>query len=50
METELILYKVLNIPANSSQEEIRKSYKKLAFDFHPDKNSSNEAKENFQKL
>jgi len=31
-------YKILNVDKNCSEEEIRKSYKKLALQFHPDKN------------
>ena len=35
------LYSILNIQKNSNNDEIKKSYRKLAFQYHPDKNKSN---------
>ncbi|KAI5167517.1 hypothetical protein NEIRO03_2309 [Nematocida sp. AWRm78] len=40
-------YKVLNVSEESSKEEIRKSYKKLAVKIHPDRNSHPNASEAF---
>lgn len=34
-------YKILGISCNASQEEIRKQYKRLAMEFHPDKHPEN---------
>lgn len=38
-------YKILNIEKNSSEEQIKKSYRKLAMKFHPDKNPNNKSAE-----
>lgn len=43
-------YRVLNVPKNAKLAEIRKSYKKLVKKWHPDKNRSPDAQDNFIKI
>lgn len=45
------LYELLDIPKNSTDQEIRKKYRRLALKYHPDKNPDNpEAEEMFKKI
>lgn len=44
-------YKILGINENANQDEIKKSYRKLAVQYHPDKNPDNkEAEEKFKEI
>ena len=44
------LYSILNISKSSNNNEIKKAYKKLAFQYHPDKNKSKDAEIKFKEI
>lgn len=45
-----LAYKTLGVDADINDEDLKKSYRKLAMQYHPDKNPSQEAKEKMAKI
>ncbi|MGQ0794110.1 MAG: molecular chaperone DnaJ [Deltaproteobacteria bacterium] len=44
-------YEILGVNRGANQEEVKKAYKKLAFEYHPDRNPGNsEAEEKFKQI
>tara|TARA_B100000900_G_C20489926_1_gene679126 strand:+ start:58 stop:1092 length:1035 start_codon:yes stop_codon:yes gene_type:complete len=44
------LYKILGIDKSCNENDIKKAYKKLAFQYHPDKNKSSDAESKFREI
>ena len=50
MPVERELYARLEVSPSATAAEIKKSYKKLAFQYHPDKNKSDDAESKFKDI
>lgn len=50
MQKNTEYYDVLQVSQNATEDEIKKSYKKMAFKYHPDKNRETGAEEKFKQV
>ena len=50
MATKRDYYEVLGIPKGASKEDIKKAYRKLALEWHPDRNKQPHASEKFKEI
>lgn len=50
MATKRDFYQVLGVPQAASDEEIRKAFRRLAFQYHPDRNQNPEAEDKFKEI
>ena len=44
------LYKLLGVPKDASDKDIKKAFRKLAIKYHPDKNTDPDAREKFEEI
>ena len=50
MATKRDYYEVLGIPRNASDEEIKRAFRKLAFQYHPDRSKEDGTEEKFKEV
>lgn len=50
MATKRDYYEILGVSKTASADELKKAYRKLAMQYHPDKNKSKEAEERFKEI
>jgi molecular chaperone DnaJ len=43
-------YEILGVPRNATKDEIKKAYRRLVLQYHPDRNKSPEAEEKFKEI
>ncbi len=44
------LYEILDVPKTASEQDLKKAFRKLAMEFHPDRNKAEDAPEKFKEI
>ena len=50
MATKRDYYDILGVPRNATPEQIKKAFRRLAFQYHPDHNNSGDAEAKFKEI
>ena len=50
MSSKRDYYEILGVGKNATDEEIKKAFRKLALEFHPDRNKSKGAEDKFKEI
>ncbi len=50
MPTKKDYYEIIGVPKDADEKEIKKAYRKLAMQYHPDRNKAPEAEEKFKEI
>jgi len=50
MATKRDYYEILGVDRNASEEEIKRAFRRLAFQYHPDRNKNSDAEERFKEI
>ena len=50
MATKRDYYEILGVDRSATDEEVKKAFRKLAFQYHPDRNKNHDAEDRFKEI